>query len=561
MPPASNHPNKKQQRRPASPFRWFLLALVAILLFLAKASSNLFTEIYLDQAIQGRLAPKDSSQDSTSTQQSPTGEATEDADCPFRDSPIYRSVYVYPEYGDVANGWSGDILSEAGRNLDKLAPWPWLELRRMSQQLGTSHYDISCQHIQYATELLVRELMVNPKSCLRTDDPEKATLFYVPYLPSVEHHRGENNAADYALSPYGRAIEDIIEKKDYDAWESLFGLTSKYWKRRGGSDHILVFSEPMHGLSHPRSRRGNFHFVNTQKQLKPPIVISVELSTTFVQQYPKCAAKNILMPYPNTDGRWFNGKMDQETSEMLATANITVSSSAAALAAEKAQSKEGRPIAQFYSAGNHGTCRNLRKAMTEDYRSCSPSYTVYKESFPSANHAHGMRLSTLCPCPGGDSPSAKRMFDSIIAGCIPVILSKDFVWPFTSEFDPSISLDPNEFSLRLEASDYEVPQLDAKTCNPLNETKPGLQKEFEAMPTQYIQRLRQGIARARHLYSWYDFSRSIPDNPLRENVLPTGGAAHALVAALGERAAGAFWSACEEELKSDRGPDARQFLC
>mmetsp|Transcript_5052 Transcript_5052/g.12594 ORF Transcript_5052/g.12594 Transcript_5052/m.12594 type:complete len:132 (-) Transcript_5052:3704-4099(-) len=32
------------------------------------------------------------------------------------------------------------------------------------------------------------------------------------------------------------------------------------------------------------------------------------------------------------------------------------------------------------------------------------------------------------PCPGGDTPSAKRMFGAIQVGCIPVILSADFVW-------------------------------------------------------------------------------------------------------------------------------------
>jgi hypothetical protein len=189
-----------------------------------------------------------------------------DANCPFRNSPIYRKVYVYPTYGEVDNGWSGSILSGAGRNLSTLQPWPWLKWERDSKINGTSHYDINGQHIQYATELLVRDIITHPDSCLRTNNPEEATLFYVPYLPSVEHHQGDKRINDMSPSKYGQSIMDILDEGKYQAWEDHFGLTAEYWKRRKGADHILVFSEPMHGLWHPRSRRGNYHFVNDQKQ-------------------------------------------------------------------------------------------------------------------------------------------------------------------------------------------------------------------------------------------------------------------------------------------------------
>jgi hypothetical protein len=490
-----------------------------------------------------------------------------DANCPFRNSPIYRKVYVYPTYGEVDNGWSGSILSDAARNLtNTLVEWPWLKWERESKINATSHYDINGQHVQYATELLVRDIITHPDSCLRTNNPEEATLFYVPYLPSVEHHHGDKRINDMSLSKYGQSIMDILEGK-YLGWEDTFGLTSKYWKRRKGADHILVFSEPMHGLWHPRSRRGNFHFVNSQKQLAPPIVVSVELSTTFVEMYPKCAAKNILVPYPNTDGRWFNGIFDSEAQDILKKANLTVSNSEAALPADQklaeALDSSARPIAQFYAAGNHGTCTGLRRSMQKEYKQCAASSKILFSKL-SKVHAHGMRQSSFCPCPGGDSPSAKRMFDALLAGCIPVILSHDFVWPYTKEFDPlSISLDPNDFSVKLLSSDYEEVMLDETTCLPKNETKPGLQAWMDAISVQEIQRLRKGVEKARDLYGYYKrrSDGSLPDNPLREGVLPDGGAAHALVNALAERAAGARWSACEEELKLPRGEDPKRFKC
>jgi hypothetical protein len=301
--------------------------------------------------------------------------------------------------------------------------------------------------------------------------------------------------------------------------------------------------------------------------LTPPIVISVELSTTFVTMYPKCAAKNILVPYPNTDGRWFNGVYDAEAADILKGANLTVSNSEAALPAEKelaVSADQGasaaRPIAQVYAAGNHGTCRSLRRAMQSDYKQCSASARVLSSKL-SKQYQHGMHQATFSPCPGGDSPSAKRMFDALLAGSIPLILSYDFVWPYTNEFDPLTPLDPNDFSVKLLAADYEKSKLDEKTCLPKKETQPGLQAWMDAISIEEIQRLRKGVEKARDLYGYYKRRGDLPDNPLREGALPDGGAAHALVNALADRAAGSRWPACEEELKLPRGEDAKQFKC
>lgn len=212
-----------------------------------------------------------------------------DSGCIFRHSPLYRSIYVYPSPLDKE--WKGEILSQYAISYQNIT-WPWLEMDRRLKKEGKAQYDANNKDFnQYTTELLVRDIITHPDSCLRTNDPESASLFYVPYLPTMEYHNG-SLFGDYSTSPFSQAMLDATDfyiNEDgnsygkYDPWEKTFGLTSKYWKRKNGADHIVVMSEPLHGFSHPRNRRGNFHYLHSQKQLSPPIVISIELSTTFVE--------------------------------------------------------------------------------------------------------------------------------------------------------------------------------------------------------------------------------------------------------------------------------------
>jgi len=479
---------------------------------------------------------------------------TEDR-CIFRGSPIYRKVYVYPSPGE--NEWTGQVLSDYGASITS---WPWQEIDNQTRAKGSNHYHPYSMHGQFATELLVREIFTHPASCLRTHDPEEADLFYVPYLPSVEFHAGvKGRPPSHKTSRFAQALLDVLERK-YDGWESSFGLTAKYWKRKQGADHILVFSEPLQGLTHPKNRRGNYHFIHSQKQLSPPIIISVELSTTFVQMYPHCAAKNILLPYPVTDGNLFNGKLRKEAADMIQSKNLT--SARTALPTEidlyQTNDQQARPIAQWYRAGVHGSCAPLRVAMRRDFK-CTPSYRIHKEL--GSTYPRGMHMATFCPCPTGDSASAKRMFDAVLAGCIPLILSDDFVWPFTTEIEPALHLRPLDFSLRWPAASFSDTKY-KQDCSIRNSSDLGIQERLELISKEEIRRLRNGLGKAAHTYSYYGHRDDLPSNPLRERILPDGGAAHALVAALAARAGGVRWPACSKELnRTDRPKDPTAFQC
>jgi Exostosin family len=526
--------------------------------------------------------------------------ADPDADCIFRNSPIYRSVYVYPSPGEPE--WTSErdlILSPQGKARKSSFRYPWTLIDEESKHLLRGPYNISSKVAQYNTELLVRLILTHPDSCLRTHDPEQATLFYVPYLMSAAYHIGDAPVKDRnkRKAPYGQAIMDIItDHNNTDGWERHFGWTSRYWQRRQGSDHVIVYSEALHGLWHPRNKRGNFHFLHTQYWTHPPIAVAIGSSTSFVERYPNCAQKNILLPYPNTDGRWYNGVWDRHVkNEVLqitvdaanTRTNVSKPLTSAALRSELELStrlvkdvnaflndtKAGRMIsdddnrhrvlAYYYQAGSHGVCKDLRVTLSEDFE-CSASgqwleQVASKRRDLPINYRHGYRMATFCPCPGGDSPSAKRMFDVIHAGCIPVVLSHDHVWPFSSSEisygQPKPNggidtlLDPKSFSIRLNSTDFVESPRKGNKCPGGGETIVGrLQQFLETIPSTEIVRLRRGLQKAANLYSYYKYRPDLPDNPLLHDILPDGGTAHVLVQALAERSSGRLWPGCQAEM-------------
>lgn len=158
------------------------------------------------------------------------------------------------------------------------------------------------------------------------------------------------------------------------------------------------------------------------------------------------------------------------------------------------------------------------------------------------------------------------MFDAILSGCIPIVLSHDFVWPLSTEWDATspFAFHPLDFSLRFDSNDFGE-KLTIGRCLPAgkNASKPkSLDATLERIDASEIARLRRGLKTVRDGFFWYRFDESLPDNPLREGILPDGGLAHAFVRALEERAGGVKWQNCETELKQKKHNElVNRFQC
>ncbi len=492
-----------------------------------------------------------------------------DRECIFRESPLYRSVFVYPSPGESEwNDQADLILSEFGKTFSSSHRYPWQIIEERTRQNEEFHFRLrDARAIQYTTELLVREILMNPESCLRSNNPKTASLFFVPYMVSIEWHNGTQFPKSFETSSYGQAILDIMDFQNFDSWEKVWGYTSEYWKRRKGADHILVMSEGCHGLSHPRSQAGHDVFIHAQKHMAPPIIIYKDTSKTFVNMYPHCAAKNMVVPAPNPDGRWFNGRVDH-MAEVIAH-NASFGDSPVALPHDPLH----RPLAYYYKAGNHGSCRRLRQELEAAFECSSTGRYLQQQRklLPKGYHfPHAFRHATFCPCPGGDTPNSKRYFDAVLAGCIPLILSRDFVWPYSADIPGSrVLVQEDEFSIRLNTSDFsprgrwKEDDILPQKCVPSDPNRQTIQSFIESLSTEDIARLQRNIRRVAETFSYYQPSPTLPDNPLLSRVLPNGPAAHALVQALADRAYGNRWHACDQEIqiKNPLQDNVHHFQC
>lgn len=135
--------------------------------------------------------------------------------------------------------------------------------------------------------------------------------------------------------------------------------------------------------------------------------------------------------------------------------------------------------------------------------------------------ADGALRSLFCLAPRGDTPSSRRVYDAIMAGCIPVIVADDILLAFSRQLDWS------RFSLR-------VPESAALTVVPM----------LRALSPQRLQAMRHELRRVR---PYFAFGSGTPFSPGFVPGVATNLALNAMAAA-----------ATSPECATEPRPEARQ---
>ncbi|KAL0919232.1 hypothetical protein M5K25_011314 [Dendrobium thyrsiflorum] len=214
---------------------------------------------------------------------------------------------------------------------------------------------------------------------IRVHHQEEADLFYIPFFTTISYF--------------------LLEKQQCKALyrEALKWVTDQpAWQRSEGRDHIL----PVH---HPWS------FKSVRRYMKKAIWLLPDMDSTGNWYKPGqvCLEKDLILPYvPNVD--LCDAQCLRDTHSNRST------------------------LLFFRGRLKRNAGGKVRSKLVEILLDTEGVIIEEGISGIAGKEAaqNGMRKSLFCLSPAGDTPSSARLFDAIVSGCIPVIVSDELEPPF-----------------------------------------------------------------------------------------------------------------------------------
>ena len=238
---------------------------------------------------------------------------------------------------------------------------------------------------QYALELVLHARVLKYK-CL-TDDPNMASLFYIPYYGGLDVIRWHwaLNATNEKRDALGRKLVKWLEKQPS-------------WIRREGLDHVFVLGKISWDFRRPSASDWGsrlLEFVEMQEVTK--LLIERNL----------WHRNDIGVPHPT----FFHPKSAADIRSWLA----------------HVESQERNSLVSFVGKDRHLDPNNVRSALIGQCRNATARDCHFLECerdmcLQPAYVTEVFLTSHFCMQPPGDSPTRRSVFDSLIAGCIPVLL-------------------------------------------------------------------------------------------------------------------------------------------
>ncbi|XWS55378.1 hypothetical protein CRYUN_Cryun10bG0169200 [Craigia yunnanensis] len=220
---------------------------------------------------------------------------------------------------------------------------------------------------------------------IKVTDPEEADLFYVPVFSSlsliVNAGRPPGTGSGYSDEEMQEQLVEWLKEQEY-------------WKRNNGWDHVIIAGDP-----------------NALYRVVDRVKTAVLLVSDFGRLRPDQGSlvKDVIIPYSHRISAYTGDFGVQERKTLLFFMG-------------NRYRKEG------------GKIRDLLFQILEKEEDVVIKHgTQSRENRRAASR--GMHTSKFCLNPAGDTPSACRLFDSIISLCVPVIVSDSIELPFEDIID------------------------------------------------------------------------------------------------------------------------------
>jgi hypothetical protein len=222
------------------------------------------------------------------------------------------------------------------------------------------------------------------RSSRRTLDPEKASMFIIPYDLGLDGYLNADTCSNSRRCTYGMPQKVMTDLRD-----------NKYFKRHNGADHVILWSL---GQYHPWPHNGC-------DQLMKDFCEKCTI-TCYWMDPTKAENRFVSLPFPSSY-HWYDGiknvPWDYNPTHKRHIKAVYLGSTQTL---NPAHTKIRRSMAA--QCEKHEQCTWAKLDHSSKDTNLADFLTIY-------------RNSVFCLCPPGDDPGRKAVFDAILSGCIPVI--------------------------------------------------------------------------------------------------------------------------------------------
>ncbi|XP_021754084.1 xyloglucan-specific galacturonosyltransferase 1-like [Chenopodium quinoa] len=297
-----------------------------------------------------------------------------------------RGIYVY----DLPPKFNTDLLAKCNEMMAWIDFCKYFTNEAMGEPipaLGNGWYN---SH-QFSLEPIFHNRIL--KHPCRVQEAEKAKVFYVPFYGAIDMIRCHFSKDGSGMNDSDALSKEIVE------WLKQ----QKTWKRNSGLDHVFVLGKITWDFRRTENVSWGSPLLELE-ELQNPMKLLIERQPWNINE--------VGVPYPT----YFHPRSDGEI-----------------IAWQEKTRKLKRKYLISFAGTPHKRWESIRSILIEQCtaapKACNFLNCIGESCVESAPVEKLFMATEFCLQPPGDSPTRKSMFDSLIAGCIPVVFD-----PFTAHY-------------------------------------------------------------------------------------------------------------------------------
>ncbi|KAJ8427220.1 hypothetical protein Cgig2_028744 [Carnegiea gigantea] len=257
-------------------------------------------------------------------------------------------------------------------------------------------HDGPCKNLYTIEGRFVHEMEFHAES-FRTENPNKAHVYFMPFSVT--------RMVQYLYKPIPHDATPL--RQFVSDYVNVISTKYPFWNRTQGADHFML---SCHDWG-PYASEGNLNLYNNSIR----VLCNANSSEGFKPR------KDVSLP----EVYFFDNDINPK---LLPLSRPTAPPSYLA----------------FFAGGLHGPVRPI---LLKHWKGKDPELQVHEYLPKNLDYYNMMRQAKFCLCPSGYEVASPRIVDAIYAECVPVILSKNYVLPFSDVLRWeafSIQIDVNE---------------------------------------------------------------------------------------------------------------------